>query len=517
LYLTQALHKAARETPLAIASVFRERRTTFSSFIERVASFAGALRALEVKPDDRIGMLALNSDRYLEYIFGTLWAGATICPVNIRWSVAEIAYSLNDSQTQVLLVDDAFKHLIEPLLEQCPNLRTIIYSDDSEPPAHALSYEALLSIAQPVPDALRGGGDLAALLYTGGTTGAPKGVMLSHDNLACNALAVLAAAPRPTVRTVLHVAPLFHVGGLGSVLHATLRGATHVILQQFENRAALRAIAEERVDETFLVPTMLRRILEDPSFGTYDLSSMKNIIYGAAPIDPTLLQRALDALPGSQFMNLYGMTELAPVATVLPAYYHTVEGQKLHKLNSVGRPTPICEIRILDSDSNELPIGHSGEIVVRGPSVMMGYWNKPEETAMALRDGWMHTGDGGYFDEDGFLYITERLKDMIVSGGENIYSSEVENAILSHPGVLACAVIGIPDEKWGESVHAVVVVREGHSVSIEQIKEHCKRQIARYKCPRSVEFRSELPISAAGKLLKYKLRETFWNSQARRI
>lgn len=204
-------------------------------------------------------------------------------------------------------------------------------------------------------------------------------------------------------------------------------------------------------------------------------------------------------------MQLYGMTEIAPVAAVLPAHCHTPDG---HKLKSAGRPAPICEVRIVDPVSGEpLPKGRVGEVAVRGPSVMMGYWNKPEETAKALRDGWMHTGDGGYMDEDGYLFITDRIKDMIISGGENVYSTEVENALLSHPAVEACAVIGIPDEKWGEAVHAVLVLRPSHHLTLEEVRDHCRQHIAGYKCPRSIEFRTELPLSAAGKLLKYKLRE----------
>ncbi|MNF43197.1 Long-chain-fatty-acid--CoA ligase [compost metagenome] len=517
MYLTQALHKAAREKPTAIASVFQGRRTTFAELITRVAKFAGALQALDVKPGDRVGMLALNSDRYLEYLYGSFWAGAVINPVNTRWNLLEIAYSLNDCQTQVLLVDSAFKHLIAPLRQHCPCLRSVINCGDGEPTADLLDYEALLNNTQPIVDALRCGQDLAAVLYTGGTTGTPKGVMLSHNALVSNALSALAAAPRPLIDTTLHVAPLFHVGALAAVLQGALRGATHIILSQFDSTAVLRAIAEEGVNETFLVPTMIQRILDDPAFTEYDLSSLRNITYGAAPMDPALLHRALHALPGSEFMQIYGMTELGPVTAVLPAYYHTFEGQKLHKLKAAGRPAPNCEVRIVDPEGNELPKGRSGEVVVRSSSVMLGYWNKPEETAQALRDGWMHSGDGGYLDKDGFLYIVDRIKDMIVSGGENIYSNEVENAILSHPDVRMCAVIGIPDEQWGESVHAVIVLQEGKHLDSEHIKQHCKSLIAGYKCPRSIEFREELPLSAAGKLLKYVLREPFWGTQTRRI
>jgi len=508
LYLTQSLHKAAKERPEALASAFSRRRTTFSGLVDRVSRLAGALQTLGAAQGDRIGMLALNSDRYIEYVFGTLWAGAAINPVNTRWSANEIAYSINDCGTEILLVDDAFVGLASALREKCPCLRELIYCGDADTPAGMIGYERLVSTAASVPDAHRSGNDLAAVMYTGGTTGAPKGVMLSHANLMTNALSALAASPRPVTDVTLHVAPLFHVGGLALVFQAALRQATQVVLPGFDPKAVLAAIAEHKVNETFVVPTMLKAMLEEPTFPSYDLGSLRCILYGAAPIDSTLLRRAIEGLPSAQFMQLYGMTELAPVAAVLPAFVHTSEGQKLNKLKAAGRPSPICEVRIVDPNTGEdCPTAGVGEVVVRGPSVMLGYWNKPEETAKALRDGWMHTGDGGYMDADGYLHITDRIKDMIISGGENIYSTEVENAVLSHPAVQSCAVIGLPDEKWGETVHAVIVLREGQHLTLDQIKAHCRKLIAAYKCPRSVEFRAELPLSAAGKLLKYKLRE----------
>jgi acyl-CoA synthetase (AMP-forming)/AMP-acid ligase II len=495
--------------------VFAGRRVTFAQFANRISRLAGALHKLGVAPGDRIGMLAQNSDRYIEYLYGTFWAGAVINPVNIRWSVNEIAYSLNDCGTEILFVDDAFLRLAGPLREQCPCLRHVIYCGDGETPAGMHGYEQLVISSAPGPDAVRSGDDLAAILYTGGTTGAPKGVMLSHANLISNALSALAAAPRPVVEVTLHIAPFFHVGGLALVIQSALRQAKHVVLPAFDPQAILSAIVEERANETFLVATMLQAILDHPTFGAYDLSSLTSVLYGAAPMNSTLLHRALKALPSSQFMQLYGMTEIAPVAAVLPAHCHTPDGQKLNKLKAAGRPAPICEVRIVDPETGETrPTGCVGEVVVRGPSVMLGYWNKPEETAKSLRDGWMHTGDGGYMDEDGYLFMTDRIKDMIISGGENIYSTEVENAILSHPAVQSCAVIGIPDQKWGETVHAAIVVRESQSLSAQQVIDHCRQLIAGYKCPRSVEFRAELPHSAAGKLLKYKLREAFKNSKS---
>ena len=508
--LTQPLHKAAREKPFEIATVFGERSTTFLTHKTRVSQLAGALKHLGLETEDRVAILAFNSDYYIESIYATFWAGGVINPVNTRWSQHEIIYSLNDCQTKFLIVDDNFAKLIEPIREQCPSIQTVIYCGEAAAPADSHAYNALIEQADPVEDAHRADADLAAILYTGGTTGQPKGVMLSHEAMAINALAVLSVG-RPPVEATMHVAPLFHVGGLASLFQGALRLAKQVILPGFDPIATFEMIEREKVNETFLVPTMIQFLLDHPDFSKYDLSSMRNIIYGAASIDETLLHRAIHAIPSSQFMQVYGMTEIAPVVAILPNFCHTIEGQKLKKLKAAGRPTPINEVKIINPETGqESEVGEFGEIVVRGPSVMLGYWNKPEETKKALIDGWMHTGDGGYMDEDGDLDIPDRLKDMIVSGGENVYSTEVENALLAHPAIRLCAVIGVPDPQWGEAVHAVLVLRDDHApLTLKEVRDFCRTHIAGYKCPRSIEFRTEMPLSAAGKLLKYKLRESY--------
>lgn len=514
--LTQALHKAARERPQALACVFGQRRRTYAQLRDRIARLATGLRLLGVRPGDRVAILALNSDRYLEFIYACWWTGAVITPVNTRWHADEIAYSLNDCGCHVLVVDDSFEHLVAPLQTLCARLRTVIQCGERTPAAGWFTWDELVN-SQPLEDSHCTGNDLAAVLYTGGTTGAPKGVKLSHTNLASNALSALAGASRPEVHAVLHVAPLFHVGGLAAVLQTMLRGACHVLHSQFDSAEVLRTVAQERIGEIFLVPTMLRRLLDDPAFAQHDLSSLGNVIYGAAPIDVALLGRAITALAQCQFMQVYGMTELGPVAAILPASCHHLGSDQPDRLASAGRPAPACELRIVDADGYEQPPGVCGEIVARGPGVMLGYWNKQQETDRALRNGWLHTGDVGYLDCEGFLYVTDRLKDMIVSGGENIYSSEVENAILSHPDIELCAVIGIPDPQWGEAVHALIVLRPDRQLDEGQVRNFCRKKIAAYKCPRSVEFRSALPLSAAGKLLKYPLREAFWKDQSRRV
>ena len=513
--LTLSLHKALRECPDAIATVCGDRRRTYAEFVDRIAGFAGCLQSLGVATGDRVGMLSLNSDRYLEYLFGTLWAGAVVNPINIRWSAAEIAYSLDDCDTRVLLVDDAFASLLPELRKRSASLRTLIHVGEGPTPDGMLGYETLVAEAVRIADAGRSGDDLAAVLYTGGTTGKSKGVMLSHDNLACDALAALAAAPRASRTTALHVAPLFHVGGFCFVLQLAMRLSRHVLLPSFDARRALELIECEKVGESFLVPTMIARLLDDPHFAEHDLSSLDTLLYGAAPIDATLLEKALRQLPDTRFVQAYGQTEASPVVTMLPGAYHVLEGQAAGKRASAGRPLATAEIRIVDESGAEVKPGQVGEMCVRGPTVMRGYWGKPEQTAAALRNGWLHSGDAGYLDADGFLFVVDRIKDMIITGGENVYSNEVENALLQHPDVAMAAVVGLPDSIWGERVHAVVVRRPDARVGEAELIAHCKSLIASYKAPRSVEFRDELPLSGAGKILKYQLRDARRASHSR--
>ncbi len=517
MQLTQSLHKALRERPHATAVVCGNQRSTFTQFVGRAAKLAGALRKLGVQRGDRVGMMSLNSTRYVEYLYGSWWAGAAINPVNIRWSPQEVAYSLDDCDTKVLLVDKFFAAQAVALREQSKSLKTLVYCGDDTPPPGMLSYEQLLADAQPLPDEGCGGDDLAAVMYTGGTTGMPKGVKLSHTNLYINALSAVAAASRPLGSVGLVVAPFFHVAGCGLSLQMMQRLVTQVVVPAFDEVAILQAIQNERVSETFLVPIMIKRLVEHPRFREFDLSSMRLMLYGAAPIDAALLNQAMQALPQADFCQAYGMTELSPTISVLLPADHTPGPDQAKRLRSAGRPVPIAEVRVVDALGKELPPGQIGEICARGPMVMQGYWNKPEETAAALRDGWMHTGDGGYLDENGYLYVVDRIKDMIVTGGENVYSAEVENAISTLPEVSMSAVIGVPDEQWGERVHAVVVLRPGAELDAERVIAHCKTQIANYKCPRSVEFRTELPVSPAGKLQKFALRDPYWAGRARRV
>jgi acyl-CoA synthetase (AMP-forming)/AMP-acid ligase II len=514
MYLTQSLHRNLQQDPDRAATICRDRTRTMAESVDRIARLAGALVGLGVQRGDRVGILALNSDRYQEYFHAVPWMGAAINPVNIRWSAAEIAYSLVESDTRVLFVDDAFAPMIPALREQFPGLSTVIHCGDGDLPAGAVSYETLVADNAPVEDTRTGGDDLLGVFYTGGTTGHPKGVMLSHNNVLVSAIGSLASGHfvSPGGR-LLHTAPLFHLAGIAAWAAGCQVGSTHVIVPMFSPAEVMRAIAEHQVTDALLIPTMIQMLVDDPGVADTDMSSLLHLVYGASPISEAVLERARKVFPAAGFTQAYGMTELSPCATLLTPADH--DNPALHR--SAGRAAPHVEVRIVDPNDMEVPRGEVGEVIVRGDNVMLGYWNRPEDTAAAVRDGWMHTGDGGRMDENGYLFIVDRIKDMIITGGENVYSAEVENALAGHPAVAACAVIGVPDPDWGERVHAVVVLLPGQQATAEDVRAHCKTLIAGYKAPRSVDFVDALPMSGAGKILKRDLRERYWDDSGNQV
>ncbi|MFI7000091.1 long-chain-fatty-acid--CoA ligase [Nocardia sp. NPDC050175] len=512
--ITTSLHRLRQTDPGKAHTIFGDRVRTVAESTDRIARFAGALHALGVAAGDRVGIIALNSDRYHEYLLAVPWAGAVVNPVNIRWNPAEIVYSLRESETRVLLVDDAFAAILPALRARWNGLTQVIFCGDGELPEDTVSYEQLILDTDPVEDARRGGSDLYGLFYTGGTTGHPKGVMLSHDNMMVSAMGAMATIGGSTdgVR-LLHAAPMFHIADMAAWGMGMLSGATHVMVPAFTPAGVLDAIGRHAITDTLLVPTMIQMLVDAPAAIDADLSSVRRVLYGASPISQAVLDRARKALHGAGFVQVYGMTELAPIATVLSPADH--ENPELRR--AAGRPAAHAEIRVVDPDGNEVARGAVGEVIVRGGNVMRGYWNRPADTAEAVRDGWMHTGDGGYMDERGYVFIVDRIKDMIVTGGENVYSAEVENALAKHHSVAACAVIGIPDEKWGELVHAVVVLRPDQQVAPDELTAFCRNHIANYKVPRSVAFVDELPLSGAGKILKRELRNLHWDNSSRQV
>ncbi len=517
MLLTQGLVRSAHLYPDRIATIFSDRRRTFAESLERIRKLSGALQQLGFKPGDKVAMWAHNSDRYFEYFFAVIWAGGIMVPVNYRWSPAEVLFSLNDAEVSMLLVDAAFSASAAQIRGDVKLLREIVFADDGEAPAGMHDYEKLLAGATPLPQVTVDKDDMVGIFYTGGTTGFPKGVMLSQFNIWSSSMGLAIGGWVPEDAVYCHAAPMFHLADIAMLTTGIINGCTHVFAAAFNPPEVMALIERAKVTEVLLVPTMIQMLIDHPDFADYDLSSLNRIIYGASVISEGLLGRAMLALPNARFSQAYGMTEMGPVISTLGAEYHTPEGMKRGKLRSAGKPNAVVDVRIVDNKGSEVPRGTVGEITAYGPNVMLGYWNRQDENAATLQNGWMHTGDGGYMDEEGYLFIVDRVKDVIISGGENVYSAEVENALGRHDGIAQSAVIGIPSERWGETVHAIIVLKPGAEVTGEEVMAHCHDLIAGYKCPRSVEFRESLPISGAGKIQKNELRKEFWAGKSRGV
>ncbi|HBC56347.1 MAG TPA: fatty-acid--CoA ligase [Gammaproteobacteria bacterium] len=518
MYITQSLRRAVQMGAERIATRCGSRVKTWGEFEQRVASFAGALQSLSVQSDDRVAILALNSDRYLETYFAIPWTDAVVVPINVRLAPPEIIYTLNDSGTKVLIIDDAFAAMLPAFEGQLDTVEHIIFAGDHEAPAGTLNYELLIEEADPIEDEGRGGQEIAGLFYTGGTTGRSKGVMLSHNNIISNAANVVASMGYTDSTSYLHAAPMFHLADGASTFAVTIVGGTHCFIPKFTPTDFLTSVSNFKVTHGLLVPTMINMLINEPTLSDYDLSSLSRLLYGASPMPEAVLLQAMKTFPNCRFLQGYGMTETSPLITFLSDEYHVTTGDKTGKLASAGRAGITVEVMIADENDNEVPRHTVGEVLTRGPHVMLGYWKMPELSETTLRRGWMHTGDMAYMDDEGFIYIVDRNKDMIISGGENVYSTEVETALYAHPAVKECAVIGIPHEQWGEQVHAVVVLQADQKTSEGDLISHCKSLIAGYKCPRSISFREEpLPLSGAGKILKTELRKPFWKDKNKQV
>jgi long-chain acyl-CoA synthetase len=488
----------------------------------RVRRLANELRGLGIQPGERVAILMLNGFRYLELYYAVPGLGALVVPLNYRLAEPELVAILADAGATALAVDDNFAPIGQRLAEARP-LR-LIHAGSGATPVGMQSYEGLIESAAdtgPDLDRLPEDDDVVGLFFTGGTTGRAKGVMLTHKNLATNALHAAIACRYRFDTNYLHVAPMFHLADTGSTFAVTMLGGCHTFLDRFVPVQVVETIQRARVTDVVLVPTMINALLQVPNLGDYDLASWRQLAYGASPMPVALLKRAMELLP-CNFGQGYGMTEAAPLVTVLTWEDHrrgiAEPGTIWEKrLASAGQVIAGVDVRVVDDAGKDVAPGQVGEVIARGPNIMKGYWNQAAETAYGLRDGWLHTGDLATVDEGNYIYIVDRMKDMIVSGGENVYSTEVEGALYAHPAVLEAAVIGVPDETWGERVHAVVVLKPGQDVSTDELIGHCRERIAGYKTPRSLEFAEALPKSGAGKILKAVLREKYWQGQTRQV
>jgi long-chain acyl-CoA synthetase len=505
-------HGAARGDRVAIH--FEGQKITYGDLDRRTNQVANALIAAGIRPQARVAVLAKNAPAFFELWFGATKANAVLVPVNFRLAPPEIAFVVNDAQAELFFVGADFYPAVEKIAHELGSVRKIIALDGkhSRWPDYA-DWSGQGSAADPsLP--IRGS-DCAVQMYTSGTTGHPKGAQLSHANL----LTLLPSALRQfgswhAGDVSLVCMPLFHIGGSGWALVGLYAGATNVLAREFDPPEILRLLAEFGVSKAFFVPAMILFLLQAPACARTDFSALELIVYGASPAPIELLRKALEMF-GCGFAQVYGLTETTGAITYLPPEDHG--GHAVERLKSCGKPMAGVEIRILDAAGRELAPGEVGEVVTRTPQIMLGYWNLKDATKAAIRDGWFYTGDAGYLDRDGYLYIYDRVKDMIISGGENIYPAEVENALFGHPAIADVAVIGVPDAKWGEAVKAVVVKKPGAEVSVEDLIAFARERIAGFKVPRSVDFVDVLPRNPSGKILKRELRKPYWAGQDRQV
>ncbi len=491
---------------------------TFAEHGDRVLRLRHALQhQLGLDADDRFAVLALNSHEYLELYHAAFLGGGIINPLNLRLSPNELQFILADSGTKAVFVDAAFAdHFARSVAgagDRLPLEKVILIGNGHDELPHDLDYDELIAAGEPVIPPEPEEDTAVVVMYTGGTTGVPKGAVLDQRAEALNIYHIGMTLGLSDHRVYLHQTPMFHAASMGGILGIPSSGGTSVFVPIFDPVAVMAAIEQYRVDWTVMVPTMIAMVLNEPSFVPKKLSSLKDLVYGASPMPLALLSRLQETLPETELWQGYGMTECSSVLTILTDEDHHTGGAKLA---SAGRPLTGVEISVQDEDGNILKPGQDGEICAKGGNFMQCYWNRAEETAAAFRAGWYHTGDAGHVDQEGYVYLMDRVKDMIVSGGENIYSIEVENAISTHPAVAEVAVIGIPSEIWGEQVHAIVVLHPGATATAEELIAHARMSIAGYKVPKSVEFRSEpLPLSGALKPLKRDLRRPYWENAAR--
>jgi acyl-CoA synthetase (AMP-forming)/AMP-acid ligase II len=515
--LGDLLIRNVRKFPHKEAVIFEDTRYTFSQLNARVNSLANGLMGIGVKKGDRVAILANNCLQYMEIYLAVAKAGMVIVPLNYRLVSKELSYLLNNSEANTLIIGSEYLETINSIRSGLKCVEHFICLEDV--PGDTRSYEELIAGSSPdEPSVDIDEEDMVAIIYTSGTTGLPKGAVATHKSWFGNATNTVIRLQVSSDDITLHVTPFFHVAPVWPMFAHFYMGATNVILRAFDPQVVLETMEKENITTCNMVPVMIMRLLECPNVDKYDLRRLRWIGYGASPMPLEVLKEAFRVF-GKRFIQVYGLTEAGPLVTILSQEEHILSGpQKLVKrLESCGRPIINVEARVVNEKGDDVAPGEMGEIVVRGDTVMKGYWKNETETANVLKDGWLHTGDVATVDEDGYFYILDRKKDMIISGGENIYPREIEDVIHTHPAVRDVAVIGVPDEKWGEAVKAVIVCKEGASVSAEEIINLCKENLASYKKPKSVDFAEELPRNPTGKILKKVLREKYWKGHTKLV
>lgn len=495
------------------ALIYEGRSTTYAAFDKYTSQVANGLIALGAKPQARIGYMGKNSDVFFETLLGASKANCVLVGVNWRLAGPEVEYILNDAGAEIMFVGSDFAPLIEKVKANCPKLKHVIAVDGGHSSWPA--YQAWRDKQKDSDPKLKiADEDDAIQLYTSGTTGHPKGVQLTNANYLSFFQAATDAkwgefdAGDPNLIAM----PNFHVAGTNMGLTTLAQGSLGIIVKEVNPAQILEFIPKFKLKNMFLVPAVILMLTQHPKIKETDLSSVKRMFYGASPINEELLKSAQAIFKGCGFTQLYGLTETVGAGTALQP-----EDHRGPLLRSCGKAYPGLDIQVFDADGKPVKQGDVGEIVIKGGTVMKGYWNKSDATVKSIKDGWFYTGDAGFYDKDGFLFIHDRVKDMIVSGGENVYPAEVENAVFGHPAVADVAVIGVPDDKWGEAVKAIVVLKPGENVSADDIIKFTRERIAGYKTPKSIDFAQALPRNPSGKILRRELREPYWAGRERRV
>lgn len=505
-----------------------KRKLTYHELGQRVGSLDEFFNSLGLKKGDVVACLAPNCYEYLELYYGCAFSGTVLNPLNYRLNPSEIKTILEDSEARVLVAHSDFKSIaLEALEEMGARAKEIqvlwLGSVQELEPAGSLKYEpAVLSKwGASLPDIECDPEDLAQLYYTSGTTGSSKGVMLTHLNVASNALTAIADLNLDGSDVWAHIAPMFHLVDAWSVWSITWLGGKHTFLPYFKAESVMKLIERESVTRTALVPTMLGALINSGNTWEYSYSSLRTIMTAGSPVAPDMVRQVNDIFQ-CDFVQFYGMTETSPFLTVSVPYPadQSKPGRILHEIKAkTGRPVIGCEVKVVDEEGNPVARNNEqvGEIVARGPNVTRGYWKQPEITAMTIKNGWIHTGDLAVIDEAGYINIVDRKKDMIITGGENVYSTEVEHVLYDHPSVVECAVIGIPHEKWGELIKAFVKLKDAEAVSQQELIDFVKQKLASYKAPKEIEFVEELPKTGSGKIYKKQLRDISWEGQSKKV
>ncbi len=543
MVLPETLTKALKLFPQKRAIVCGEKHWTYQEFCDRVYRLSRCLKGFGIGKDDKVAILHPNCHTFLEAYYAVPQVGAISVPINYRLSPREIAFILQDSESKVLIADAMFKNQVDPIREEIRGVERILWTGEDKgspclPGALAegsaprradrnnlmdLNYEKALQQgdAGALPAPPIDSEDIAQIYYTSGTTGRPKGVMLSHKNVTTHALGTIAEIHLTDGDVWIHVAPLFHLADAWATWAVTWVGGTHVLLREFEVRGVLETIQREKVTLTNLIPTMLNLMVNHPDVGKYDYRSLRVLLSGGAPIAPEVVRKIVETFK-CDYIQTYGMTETSPYLTLSVLKEHLKklsDEDQLRFKSKTGREFIGVALKVVNEQGEEIKKDEKeiGEIIVKGDIVTKGYWRLPEETRKSIKEDWLYTGDMAVIDEEGYVTIVDRKKDMILTGGENVYSTEVENILYLYPAILECAVIGIPDQKWGEAVKAIVVLKPGHHATEQEIIQFCKEKMAHYKAPKSIDFIGSLPRTGSGKIHKKHLRDKYWEGFEKKV